>query len=333
MQLPEKKSEWVRCGVIAAVVAARLLVHLAPVRVARPGEAAAATSPTRFGAWTYLLAGLLAFLETGAFVGLVVPGETFVILAGAVAGQGATDIYITIADRLVLRLGRRHDQLLHRAAARPGVHPAPRAEAADHRGALRAGGGATSSSHGGKTILIGRFIGLVRALAPFVAGSSGMEYRAFVPYSVLGTGLWAATFSLLGYFGSRSINEIADVGGHGITLFGITVAVIVAIVVVGSVPARGGEPAAGRSRGWTGGRGCDRWSRSGRRVKPQARFLWNRITPGDLGLELTAMLAALSVSRVRRSSATPGSSRPTRARRRATRRRSTMWRLTSRRDG
>ena len=45
--------------------------------------------------------------------------------------------------------------------------------------------------HGGKTILIGRFIGLVRALAPFIAGSSRMRYRAFAPYSILGTGLWS----------------------------------------------------------------------------------------------------------------------------------------------
>ena len=49
--------------------------------------------------------------------------------------------------------------------------------------------------HGGKTIFLGRFIGFVRAFAPFVAGSSGMAYRGFVPYSVLGTGLWASRAS------------------------------------------------------------------------------------------------------------------------------------------
>ena len=59
------------------------------------------------------------------------------------------------------------------------------------------------SRHGGKTILIGRFIGLVRALAPFIAGSSGMRYRAMAPYSVLGTGLWATTFTLLGFYASK----------------------------------------------------------------------------------------------------------------------------------
>ena len=49
------------------------------------------------GAWTYLLVGLLAFLETGAFIGLVVPGETVMLIGGAVAGQGAVDIYLLIA--------------------------------------------------------------------------------------------------------------------------------------------------------------------------------------------------------------------------------------------
>jgi undecaprenyl-diphosphatase len=48
------------------------------------------------GAWTYPIVALLAFLETGAFVGLVAPGETFVVLAGAVAGQGATSVMLTI---------------------------------------------------------------------------------------------------------------------------------------------------------------------------------------------------------------------------------------------
>src|SRR3954463_16140437 len=49
------------------------------------------------GAWTYLLVGLFAFAKTGAFVGLVVPGETVMLLGGAVAGQGAIDVYILIA--------------------------------------------------------------------------------------------------------------------------------------------------------------------------------------------------------------------------------------------
>ena len=48
------------------------------------------------GAWTYLIVGVFAFAETGAFVGLIVPGETVMLLGGAVAGQGAIDLYILI---------------------------------------------------------------------------------------------------------------------------------------------------------------------------------------------------------------------------------------------
>ena len=62
--------------------------------------------------------------------------------------------------------------------------------------------------HGGPTILIGRFIGLVRALAPFIAGASKMELRRFLAYDIVGAGLWSALFCLLGYFFWQSL-------GHG----------------------------------------------------------------------------------------------------------------------
>ena len=70
--------------------------------------------------------------------------------------------------------------------------------------------------HGGKTILIGRFIGLVRALAPFIAGSSGMSYRRFIPFSIVGTGLWATTFCVLGYVFWRSFDRVAHIAGQAV---------------------------------------------------------------------------------------------------------------------
>jgi membrane protein DedA with SNARE-associated domain len=71
------------------------------------------------------------------------------------------------------------------------------------------------SRHGGKTILIGRFIGLVRALAPFIAGSSKMPYRAFAPFSILGTGLWATGLILAGYFAAQSLDAVTRRSGPG----------------------------------------------------------------------------------------------------------------------
>ncbi len=53
--------------------------------------------------------------------------------------------------------------------------------------------------HGGKAIFIGRFVGIVRAIAPFLAGSGGMSFRRFLPFDVLGAGLWSTTFILIGY--------------------------------------------------------------------------------------------------------------------------------------
>ncbi len=245
------------------------------------------------GHWTYLVVGAAAFLETGAGVGLVAPGETIVLLGGAVAGQGAISIYLLIAitwfccwagDSASFFIGRRLGRgFLMRHGGRVGItrERFERVERYFHR-------------HGGKTILIGRFIGLVRALAPFTAGSSGMRYRGFVPYSILGTGLWAAAFCLVGYFASRSLDRAAKIAGRGTFLFAVTVAVIVAVVAA----VRYLRAPENRRRLVTAMERrpvlrpvlalC-------RRLAPEARFVWNRITPGGLGLELTTLLAALSV--------------------------------------
>src|SRR5206468_7855185 len=107
------------------------------------------------------------------------------LLGGAVAGQGQTSLEATIAavwfgawagDTVSFLIGRRlgRDFIVRHG---PKLRITPERFAAVE-GYFR--------RHGGKTILIGRFIGLVRAMAPFTAGSSGMRYRAFVPFSILG---------------------------------------------------------------------------------------------------------------------------------------------------
>ena len=245
------------------------------------------------GAWTYLLVGAFAFLETGAFVGLVAPGETVVILGGAVAGQGATSLYVTITIVWVAAWGGDSASfLLGRRLGRGFVmRHGPRVRITPERFAQVE---AYFSRHGGKTILVGRFVGLVRALAPFIAGSSGMRYRAFVPYSILGTGLWSASFALIGYLASRSIDRAAEYAGRGAFLFATVIVTIVVVVVVVRflrVPENRVKLVA-----WMEHRPVLRELVAlGRRVQPQARFLWDRLTPGRLGLQFTGLLAALSV--------------------------------------
>jgi membrane protein DedA with SNARE-associated domain len=247
------------------------------------------------GAWTYLIVGVFAFAETGAFVGLVVPGETVMLLGGAVAGQGAISVYLLIAiawfaawlgDTTSFFLGRRlgRDFVL-KHGPRFGISHERFERVEDY-----------FSRHGGKTIFIGRFISLVRAFAPFIAGSSGMRYRAFVPYSILGTGLWATAHILIGYFFSRSVDTAAKYAGKGAFLLGTLI-----VVVAGSVFLYRHFRVDQNRRAavhWMESHVVSRWLvLLGRRYQPQFRFVWNRVTPGGtFGLEFTSLMAALAVA-------------------------------------
>ncbi len=247
------------------------------------------------GAWTYLLVGGFAFAETGAFVGLLVPGETVMILGGAVAGQGAIDIYLVIAiawacafagDSTSFFVGRRLGRgFLMRHGPRFGVGRDRLEQIDDY-----------FDRHGGKTIFLGRFVGFVRAFAPFIAGSSGMRYRGFVPYSVLGTGLWVSTAILLGYLFSRSIDTVLVYAGKGAFALGTLI-----VIVVGSVALRRHLSDAANRRAavaWVDGHAATRWIPTlARRFSPQLRFLWERVTPGGtFGLEFTSLMATLAVA-------------------------------------
>lgn len=246
------------------------------------------------GEWTYAAVGALAFLETGAFVGLVFPGETAVILAGAIAGNGTTSIVLTIAivwfsawlgDSASFYIGTRlgRDFIL-RHGHRVRITPERFEQVEEYFG-----------RYGGRTILVGRFIGLVRALAPFIAGSSGMTYRGFVPYSILGTGLWAATFSLMGYFLAENLDKAEDLASRGLFIFGGVVALLVGgylAIRYMNVPENRSKLAR-RMEEYRLGRPVVAF---GRRIEPQARFLWNRLTPGELGLEFTSIMAVAAVA-------------------------------------
>jgi membrane protein DedA with SNARE-associated domain/membrane-associated phospholipid phosphatase len=246
------------------------------------------------GAWTYLLVGGLAFLETGAFVGLVAPGEFTVLLGGAVASQGDISLPLIIAvtwlaaftgDSLSFLLGARLGRgFLVRHGERFRITSERLKHVEDY-----------FARYGGRTILIGRFIGLVRALAPFIAGSSKLPYRRFAPYSILGTGLWSVALILLGYFFAQSIDTVTKSVGKGLVVFGIVVGVVVALIVAYRFlrePDNRRQVVSEMERR----RALRPLLQLGRRLRPQFEFLGRRLTPGGLGLEFTTLFAALSVA-------------------------------------
>ena len=253
---------------------------------------------TALGPWTYALVGVMAFLETGAFVGLVAPGETVVMAGGVVAGQGTISLLpliglvwvcAVLGDTTSFYIGRR---LGRRFLEQHG----PRVKITHERLEQVEG---YFDRHGGKTILIGRFIGLVRALAPFIAGSSGLAYRRFIPYSIVGCGLWATIFCVIGYLFWRSFDRVAHLVGQAIFGFGVTVAVIVGVVVA--------YRRRREIRDWFEAHrdhplihplfviGAPVYRGVIRPVirffTPYVRFGVERLTPGELGLELTTLAA------------------------------------------
>jgi undecaprenyl-diphosphatase len=250
----------VRRAYIAAGVVALAAVLLVLVSAAPSFETIVKDLAKALGKWTYALVGAMAFLETGAFVGFIAPGEFTVILGGVIAGEGTISIVPLIGlvwicaiagDSLSFLIGHRVGrQFLLKHGQRLRITEERFGKVEDY-----------FDRHGGKTIVIGRFIGFVRPLAPFIAGTSRMTYGRFIPYSILGTGLWGTTFCLLGYVFWRSFSQVSKVAGQATLALGV-----VALLAAGVVYAR------------------RRW--------PNLHLVWDRLTPGNLGIEFTTCLAA-----------------------------------------
>jgi membrane protein DedA with SNARE-associated domain len=183
------------------------------------------------GPWSYALVGGLAFLETSAFVGLVAPGELAVVLGGVLAGRGQMELSVLFGvvwaaavagDGCGFVLGRRLGRpFLTRHGARVGATP-ERLEQVER----------FFARHGAKAIVVGRFIGVVRAMGPFTAGASGMRPGRFVAADVLGAGLWAGTFTGLGYLFAGSVAALVDALHRAQLAAGIALAAALVVVVL-----------------------------------------------------------------------------------------------------
>lgn len=180
---------------------------------------------TRLGQWDYLVIFIGAALESAAFLGLVVPGESLVLVAGFFANQHVLDLDVTmlvatvgaiVGDNIGYRLGSR----LGRAwLLRYGRHLGLRERHVERAETFFA-------RYGGRAVFLGRFIGFARALVPFVAGASHMRYRQFLVYNAVGAALWAVAFTLLGYFLGASWAVAEQWIGRGSVIMGGTLLLI-----------------------------------------------------------------------------------------------------------
>jgi membrane protein DedA with SNARE-associated domain/membrane-associated phospholipid phosphatase len=280
------RGEWIAGGVVLAglLLYGTGLVHPPSI------ESLIKDAGEKLGKWTYLLVGVMAFLETGAFVGLVAPGEFTILVGGVVAGQGRIDVMALIA--LVWACAVAGDVTSYFLGRRLGrgfmERHGPKVKITHERLEQVEG---FFERHGGKAILIGRFVGLVRAVAPFLAGSSRMPLRRFIPYDVVGAGLWGTIFVLLGYIFWHSFDQVASIAKKGALALGLVIAL--AFGIYAAVKWLRVEDNRRKALSWVEEQPLLRpLLPLARRVKGPAVFAWNRLTPGELGLELTTLLMA-----------------------------------------
>ncbi|HSO07047.1 MAG TPA: DedA family protein [Pelomicrobium sp.] len=152
----------------------------------------------QYGAWVYALLFLIIFCETGLVVTPFLPGDSLLFVAGTVAAAGAMDVHFLVVLLIVAAiLGDTVNYAIGKhAGARLFQDPNARflkREYLDrtHRFYER---------HGGKTIIIARFVPIVRTYAPFVAGVGAMTYRKFLAYNVIGAIVWVVSLTYAGYF-------------------------------------------------------------------------------------------------------------------------------------
>lgn len=152
---------------------------------------------TQYGTGTYAILTLIVFCETGLVVTPFLPGDSLLFAAGAFAGLGNLDPWILCACLMgAAILGDNLNYWI-------GRYIGPRAFSGQFRFLKKAYLDRTQAffeRHGGRTVVIARFVPIVRTFTPFVAGVGAMPYPRFLAYSIGGGALWVFGFIWLGYF-------------------------------------------------------------------------------------------------------------------------------------
>ena len=179
---------------------------------------------TQYGPWLYALLFAIIFAETGVVVFPFLPGDSILFIAGTVVASASLNVHLLVALLIVAAvLGDSLNYAIgHYIGPRIFHRPDSRWFRQEHLRRTQA----FYDKYGGVTIIIGRFVPIIRTFAPFLAGVAGMSYQRFLSYNVIGGVAWVALLVYAGYlFGN--IPWVKD----NLTF------IVVAIVVVSLIPA------------------------------------------------------------------------------------------------
>ncbi len=186
-------------------------------------------SISTLGNWGYALIFLAPFLESSAFLGVLVPGETVVVLAGFLASHGYLELgYCMIVIALGAILGDSTGYALGKAFGRDYFSRHERLFLFRREHLQKVEG--YFARHGGKTVFWARFVHLLRALTPFTAGMSAMPYGRFALFNVAGAIIWTVCFISLGYFFGQSWQFVEKWAGRA-GVFALFMILVIALFV------------------------------------------------------------------------------------------------------
>jgi len=150
-----------------------------------------------YGVWTHLILFVIVFAETGLVVTPFLPGDSLLFAAGTFAALGSLDLWLVVV--LLVAAAILGDTVNYWVGAWVG----PRAFGGNIRFLRKDYLDRTHAfyeKHGGKTVILARFVPIIRTFAPFVAGVGAMSYPKFITYNVVGAVLWVGLFVPAGYF-------------------------------------------------------------------------------------------------------------------------------------
>ena len=152
----------------------------------------------QYGVWIYVILFLIVFCETGLVVTPFLPGDSLLFAAGGIAAVGGMNIHLMVA--LLIAAAILGDAANFTIGKYFGARLFSNPDSKIFRQSHLAKTHAFYEKYGGKTIIIARFVPIVRTFAPFVAGMADMHYGRFIRYNIIGAIAWVVLFAYGGYF-------------------------------------------------------------------------------------------------------------------------------------
>jgi membrane-associated protein len=153
-----------------------------------------------YGIWVYVILFIIIFCETGFVVTPFLPGDSLIFVAGALAARATNELDIALLTIILIIAAIVGDSVNFEIGKLFGQKLFANPNSKIFKQKYLQQTHEFYAKHGGKTIILARFVPIVRTFAPFVAGMGKMHYRYFISYNVIGAIVWVTLFSLLGYF-------------------------------------------------------------------------------------------------------------------------------------